>query len=183
MQGKQAREAHVLVEDALAVQEAGAVAVVLECIPDQLARYVTELLDIPTIGIGAGPGTSGQVLVYHDLLGIYPSTPRFVREFAAVGEVSRNAVQGYVEAVQSRQFPAPEHTVNMSDVEWQRFCVDAKPAGALLELEQEPTGLGLAVGDSVGMVVHGRADTIAVTMDEMVVATKATTRVGCTPQT
>lgn len=96
--------------DALALQEAGAFAVVLEMVPGRLARHVTRDLSIPTIGIGAGPDCDGQVLVWSDMAGMAEWTPSFVRRFAELGEDLRLAAAAYAEAVRDRSFPGPEQT-------------------------------------------------------------------------
>ncbi|NMM27175.1 MAG: 3-methyl-2-oxobutanoate hydroxymethyltransferase [Glaciimonas sp.] len=110
VQGKTLRAADTLKSDALALQAAGAALLVLEAIPAALGREVTELLAIPTIGIGAGPDCSGQVLVMHDMLGVFPGRKaRFVKNFMA-GQTSIDAaVQAYVAAVKDKSFPADEH--------------------------------------------------------------------------
>lgn len=110
VQGKGDAAAQKLIEDALALQQAGAGLLVLEAIPAGLAQQVTQQLTIPTIGIGAGPDCAGQVLVLYDLLGIYPGKPpRFARNFLADSGSIRAAVEQYVKAVKSGEFPAPEH--------------------------------------------------------------------------
>lgn len=115
VQGKTAEAAQALIDDALAVQEAGAFAVVLECVPSELASYISEMLKIPTIGIGAGAGCDGQVLVYQDMLGMYSDfTPKFVRKFADAGAVMMGAFEKYDKAVKSGAFPAPEHCFKIS---------------------------------------------------------------------
>jgi len=111
VQGKGEDAARQLLEDARAIEQAGAAMLVLEAIPAPLAKDVTEALAIPTIGIGAGPNCSGQVLVLHDMLDIYPGRKaRFVRNFMAGATGVLDAIQGYVKAVKSGAFPAPEHT-------------------------------------------------------------------------
>lgn len=116
VQGKTAEGAQALIDDALAVQEAGAFAVVLECVPASLAKYISEMLTIPTIGIGAGNGCDGQVLVYQDMLGMYSDfTPKFVRKFADAGSVMTGAFKGYDQAVKSGEFPAAEHGFGIPD--------------------------------------------------------------------
>ena len=110
VQGKTADSARKLLEDAHAVEEAGAFAVVLEAIPAELAALVSAELTIPTIGIGAGAGCDGQVLVNQDMLGTFTDfTPKFVRRFAEVGEVMRGAYAEYDRCVKDGTFPAPEH--------------------------------------------------------------------------
>ena len=108
-QGKTLEAAAVLKRDALALQSAGATLLVLEAIPAALGKEVTEALTIPTIGIGAGPDCSGQVLVLHDMLDVFPGRkPRFVKNFMAGQSSIQGAVSAYVEAVKAGSFPAPE---------------------------------------------------------------------------
>ncbi len=110
VQGKDIESANRLIKDALAVQEAGAFAVVIECVPAALSKKISEMLDIPTIGIGAGSGCDGQVLVYQDMLGMYSDfKPKFVKRFADVGSEMRKGVQDYIGAVKDGSFPAEEH--------------------------------------------------------------------------
>lgn len=116
VQGKSAENAQRIVDDALAVEEAGAFAVVLECVPRDLAEFITsKLTHCFTIGIGAGAGCDGQVLVAQDLLGMTPGgfKPKFVRQFARVGDAMRQAYVDYAEAVQSGEFPAFENGFKM----------------------------------------------------------------------
>lgn len=100
-----------LLEDAKAVAEAGAFAVVIECVPADLARHITEAIAIPTIGIGAGPNCDGQVLVFHDALGLFPDLqPRFAKRYANLGEQIGEAVRAYCGEVRAGTFPAAEHS-------------------------------------------------------------------------
>lgn len=116
VQGKTEEAAKKLIEDALAVQEAGAFAVVLECIPEKLAKIVTEKLDIPTIGIGAGAGCDGQILVYQDMLGMFSDyVPKFVKKFANVGDVMKQAFKDYISEVSAGTYPAQEHTFKIDE--------------------------------------------------------------------
>ena len=116
VQGKSEAAARKLLEDAKAVEEAGAFAVVLECVPAKLAECVTKELNIPTIGIGAGNVCDGQVLVYQDMLGMFSDfTPKFVKRFANVGEVMKEAFQTYFEEVQNGIFPAKVHEYAIAD--------------------------------------------------------------------
>ena len=116
VQGKSEAAAKRLIEDALAVQEAGAFALTLECIPAPLAKLITDKLDIPTIGIGAGAGCDGQILVYQDMLGLFSDyTPKFAKHFAELGQEMQNAFAAYVHEVQAGTFPAAEHTCNMNE--------------------------------------------------------------------
>jgi 3-methyl-2-oxobutanoate hydroxymethyltransferase len=105
------RDEQRLIEDALAVQEAGAFSIVLECMPAEIAKKITEKLHIPTIGIGAGPDCDGQVLVTHDLLGLFEDLrPRFVKRFAEVGQTIKQAVEAYCLEVKKGTFPGGEHS-------------------------------------------------------------------------
>lgn len=116
VQGKSEEAAKKLVEDALAVQAAGAFAVVLECVPSKLAALVTEKLDIVTIGIGAGKECDGQVLVYQDMLGMFTDyVPKFVKQFAQVGEVMKQAFCDYKQEVSEGTFPAEQHGYQIDD--------------------------------------------------------------------
>ncbi|MFC5476396.1 3-methyl-2-oxobutanoate hydroxymethyltransferase [Paraherbaspirillum soli] len=110
VQGKSNEAAEQLKADALALQAAGASLLVLEAIPAALGKEITDLLTIPTIGIGAGPDCSGQVLVMHDLMGVFPGhKARFVKDFMQGQTSIDNAVRAYVSAVKDKSFPAPEH--------------------------------------------------------------------------
>ena len=117
VQGKSVQAAQKLLDDARAVQEAGAYAVVLECIPCALAKKITQELEIPTIGIGAGPDCDGQVLVYQDMLGMYGDfVPKFAKRFADAGETMTLGVKEYIKEVQSGTFPeAGKHTFSMDE--------------------------------------------------------------------
>lgn len=116
VQGKSEDAARKILEDAKAIEKAGAFAVVLEGIPKKLADLITKELHIPTIGIGAGNGCDGQVLVYQDLLGMFSDfTPKFVKRYAEVGEVMKNAFKQYFEEIQSGAFPAKEHEYSIDD--------------------------------------------------------------------
>lgn len=110
VQGKTHERAKQIVDDAMKIQEAGACAVVLECVPAELAQIITEKLTIPTIGIGAGANCDGQVLVYQDMLGMSEFTPKFAKIFAEVGELMRKGFKEYIEETKSGEFPAKEHT-------------------------------------------------------------------------
>jgi 3-methyl-2-oxobutanoate hydroxymethyltransferase len=117
VQGKDAERAQQLLHDARMLEAAGCYAIVLECIPTELARVITGQLEIPTIGIGAGPTCDGQVLVLNDLLGMDASfTPKFVKRFAELGEAVTSAVGQYVAEVKARAFPADEHSFHSSAV-------------------------------------------------------------------
>lgn len=109
IQGRQPEQAQRIIADAKAVETAGAVMLVLECVPQQLAREITNALRIPVIGIGAGPGTDAQVLVLTDMLGLNPKPPRFVRNFMHGAGSIQDALAAYRSAVIAGVFPAPEH--------------------------------------------------------------------------
>jgi len=117
IQGKNSAQAQQLLEDAKALEQAGAFAIVLELVTEQLAAHITEQLTIPTIGIGAGPRCDGQVLVFHDALGYgADSAPkRFVKKFAETGSLIRSGLTQYVNEVKSRTFPAQENSFQMED--------------------------------------------------------------------
>ena len=115
VQSKTAAAAVKLLDDAKALAEAGCFAIVLECIPAPVAAAVTRAVAVPTIGIGAGPDCDGQVLVFHDVLGLYDRLrPRFVKQFAALGEQAVAALTDYVAAVRNSDFPGPEHCFLMA---------------------------------------------------------------------
>ena len=116
VQGKSEEAARALLADAKAVEEAGAFAVVIEAVPAALAQMITDAVSIPTIGIGAGAGCDGQILVYQDMLGMFSDfTPKFVKRYANVGEVMREAFANYAAEVASGAFPAEEHTYKIKD--------------------------------------------------------------------
>ena len=119
-QGKTAVAAKRLVEDALLLEEAGAFSIVLESVPARLAELISKKLSIPTIGIGAGVGCDGQVLVTHDVLGLFDRfTPKFVKKYANFHHEMQKAFTEYVDDVETKRFPAQEHTVEMDDKEWE----------------------------------------------------------------
>jgi len=119
-QGKTASAAKRLIEDALLLEEAGCFSIVLESVPAKLAELISQKISIPTIGIGAGVGCDGQVLVTHDLLGLFDRfTPKFVKKYADFQGEMQRAFSEYIVDVQSRSFPADEHSVMMDDKEWQ----------------------------------------------------------------
>ena len=124
-QGRTAEQARRLYEDALALEAAGCFAVVLEAVPAPVAARITEALSMPTIGIGAGAGCDGQVLVYHDLLGLYEGrAPRFVKRYADVGGEIRGALERYAAEVRGGRFPEEQHTYSIPDDELAEFEAD-----------------------------------------------------------
>jgi 3-methyl-2-oxobutanoate hydroxymethyltransferase len=119
-QGRTADTAGRLLEDALLLEKAGCFSLVLESVPARLAEMISKRLTIPTIGIGAGAGCDGQVLVTHDLLGLFDRfTPKFVRKYADMHAEMQSAFMAYIADVQGHTFPAQEHTIDMPDEEWE----------------------------------------------------------------
>lgn len=116
VQGRDEAAAKKLLEDAKAVEAAGAFAVVLECVPAKLAKVITDQISIPTIGIGAGNACDGQILVYQDMLGMFSDfTPKFVKRYAEAGELMKAAFQNYKEEIQEGSFPGQEQSYEISD--------------------------------------------------------------------
>jgi 3-methyl-2-oxobutanoate hydroxymethyltransferase len=128
-QGRTADRAEQLVEDALGLQEAGCFAIVLEAVPPPVGQAATRALAVPTIGIGAGGETDGQVLVWHDMLGYYEGhAPRFVKRYAELGDAIVDALGRYAEEVRSGAFPEEQHTYKMPDDERAAFEADVSTA-------------------------------------------------------
>ncbi|WP_308780245.1 3-methyl-2-oxobutanoate hydroxymethyltransferase [uncultured Clostridium sp.] len=116
VQGKDEEAARRLIEEAKAVEKAGAFAVVLECVPEKLSRLITESISIPTIGIGAGVNCDGQILVYQDMLGLFSDfTPKFVKKYANLGDEMKKAFASYINDVKDCSFPGEEHSFKISD--------------------------------------------------------------------
>ncbi|MEE0264393.1 MAG: 3-methyl-2-oxobutanoate hydroxymethyltransferase [Acutalibacteraceae bacterium] len=116
VQGKSAEAAQRLIDDAKAVEKAGAFALVLECVPAKLAELISKSIKIPTIGIGAGAGCDGQVLVYQDMLGMYSDfTPKFVKKYADLGSVMKAAFKAYIDDLDNGSFPQQEHSYTIDD--------------------------------------------------------------------
>ncbi len=129
-QGKSVESAVKLVEDALALQEAGCFSIVLEAIPDRLATLITKKIKIPTIGIGAGAGADGQVLVLHDMLGLFDRfTPKFVKKYANLSETGVKALQQYVDEVEKGVFPGPEHVFTVKDDVYEALVQEVEKRG------------------------------------------------------
>jgi 3-methyl-2-oxobutanoate hydroxymethyltransferase len=129
-QGKSVESAVKLVKDALALQEAGCFSIVLEAIPDRLATLITKKIKIPTIGIGAGAGTDGQVLVLHDMLGLFDRfTPKFVKKYANLSETGVKALQQYVDEVEKGVFPGPEHVFTVKDDVYEALVQEVEKRG------------------------------------------------------
>jgi len=116
VQGKTAEAAQNQIDQALRLQDAGCFSIVLECIPAALGEIITQKLEIPTIGIGAGPHCDGQVLVMHDMLGLFDRfVPKFVKRYAELGQEFEKAAQEYCKEVKDNVFPAQEHSFAMSE--------------------------------------------------------------------
>lgn len=122
VQGKTAVSAHKLWQDAQALQEAGCFSLVLEAVPAKIAAEISQRLEIPTIGIGAGAGCDGQVLVFHDMLGLFDKfQPKFVKQYANIGAQITQGLTAYRDEVQARAFPAEEHSFALPDAEFEAF--------------------------------------------------------------
>ena len=122
VQGSTAAGARHLLDDALALQEAGCFSLVLEAVPAPVGRLVSQRLAIPTVGIGAGAGCDGQVLVFHDVLGLFDRfTPRFVKRYAELRQPTLAAFQAFRDEVENHAFPTADHSFNISDEEWRLF--------------------------------------------------------------
>ena len=121
-QGKTAGAAKLLLEDALLLEEAGCFGIVLESVPARVGKYISQKLSIPTIGIGAGNGCDGQVLVTHDLLGLFDKfTPKFVKQYAVLHQEIQQSLTAFKDEVEEGQFPASEHSFVISNEEWTLF--------------------------------------------------------------
>ncbi len=122
VQGREEDKAKKMIEDAIMLQEAGVFCIVLECVPMQLARLISSRLEIPTIGIGAGAGCDGQVLVTQDMLGMYTDfNPKFVKQYANIKEDIINAVKSYGEEIKSGEFPGEKHSFTMDEEKLKRL--------------------------------------------------------------
>ncbi|MGN8913218.1 3-methyl-2-oxobutanoate hydroxymethyltransferase [Anaerofustis butyriciformans] len=116
IQGRDEQRAKQILEDALLVEEAGAFALVLECVPEKLAKLITQKVSIPTIGIGAGKYCDGQILVYQDMLGMFSDfTPKFVKKYANIGEIMQDAFKTYHKEINEGKFPMEENTYKIDD--------------------------------------------------------------------
>ena len=146
VQGRTADSALKLLDDALALQEAGCFAVVLETVPREIAAHITSVLRIPTIGIGAGAGTSGQVLVAHDMLGMFDVLqPKFVKRYAHLGPQMQAAIKAYHEDVVARTFPSQEHTFTINAEQMQAYMDRARPILDQHGLRPAPTPVVKAI--------------------------------------
>ncbi len=130
-QGKSAAQAKRIVDDARRLEEAGCYSILLEMVPDRVADIITRRAGIPIIGIGSGPCVHGQVLIFHDMLGLNPKfKPKMVKVFAEAGQVILNGLTQYVQEVESRQFPQPENSFTIKDeqLEELRKLLEDSPA-------------------------------------------------------
>ncbi len=137
LQGKNAEDARRMIDEAVALESAGCFAIVLECVPSELAAIITEQLTIPTIGIGAGPSCDGQVLVFHDVLGIYDGhKAKFVRQYAQVAQEMQSALASYLGDVRSGAFPdeTKESFHMASDEELKRLYATRDDGGVVVEM-------------------------------------------------
>jgi len=122
VQGKSAEAAKRLLEDAIALEKAGCFAIVLECVPDKVAKLVTEKLNIPTIGIGAGPGCDGQVLVTNDMLGLFDRfVPKFVKQYVKLSTLISDGIKRYKDDIESGRFPDEEHSFTIKEEELKKL--------------------------------------------------------------
>jgi 3-methyl-2-oxobutanoate hydroxymethyltransferase len=129
-QGRTVEGALKLIDDALALEEAGCFSLLMEAVPDRVATLITEKLGIPTIGIGAGAGTDAQVLVLHDMLGMFDRfTPKFVKKYADFFEIGTKALQQYVQDVEQKVFPGPEHIFTMKDDVYEALLAELEERG------------------------------------------------------
>ncbi|MCP4145162.1 MAG: 3-methyl-2-oxobutanoate hydroxymethyltransferase [bacterium] len=139
VQGKTQEQANKIIDEARFLEEAGCFAIILECIPEELAKQISSELSIPTIGIGAGVGCDGQVLVFHDLLGLFDKIrPKFVKRYAELRKLSVDAVSEYCAEVRTRAFPADEHTFHGKRAEPEQTVhveEEKTPEGYLADLE------------------------------------------------
>jgi 3-methyl-2-oxobutanoate hydroxymethyltransferase len=141
-QGRTAARAQSVLDDALELEQAGCFSVVLEAVPTPVAALVTAKLEIPTIGIGAGPSCDGQVLVYHDLLGLYEGrAPRFVKRYADVANEIRSALEAFAADVRSGAFPEEQHTYAMPEEELRLFLQQSEESD---HSSQDEAGEGAA---------------------------------------
>ncbi|MEW5870838.1 MAG: 3-methyl-2-oxobutanoate hydroxymethyltransferase [Chloroflexota bacterium] len=129
VQGKSIETARKVMREALALQEAGAFAIIFEAVPGKLSAYVTKKLHVPTISIGGGPGCSGQLLVTHDVLGLFDRfTPKFAKQYVDLAQTMRLTFDQYASEVRSGEFPGPEHTYGMSDEVLEAIIAEFGPA-------------------------------------------------------
>lgn len=117
----------IVIEEAKRLEDAGAFAIVLECMPLEVARLITESVSIPTIGIGAGLGCDGQILVYQDMLGLYDGTQsKFIKEFANIGELTKKSIHTYIDEIKNGTYPDEEHSYKMSETNYKQLLNELK---------------------------------------------------------
>jgi 3-methyl-2-oxobutanoate hydroxymethyltransferase len=164
VQGKSAQQAQDLLQDALELEEAGVSAIVIESVPSILAGHITKKVNVPTIGIGAGNSTSGQVLVYHDMLGMYSDfVPKFSKQFANLGPLVKGALEQFKSEVETRSFPTPAHSYTMKLDEFNKAFPDAnsekkeeKPTYVSSILKEKKKTVAVIGGGSMGSLIGGR---------------------------
>ncbi|MDH4208074.1 MAG: 3-methyl-2-oxobutanoate hydroxymethyltransferase [Anaerolineae bacterium] len=126
-QGKDAQMAKRIIDDAKALEEAGAFSILLEAVPSKVSKLVAEKAQIPIIGIGAGPDCDGQVLIFHDMFGLYPAfTPKFAKQYADLGTVIVEGLQRYAKEVREGAFPEPKHCFTISDEQYRELLATLK---------------------------------------------------------
>lgn len=126
VQGKTAVTAKDIIDDAIALEEAGCFSIIIECVPDEISKIITSKVGIPTIGIGAGKACDGQILVTHDILGMYEKfTPKFVKRYANISAQIKKAVEQYKQEVEERKFPAKEHSFGIDEEELRKVKAKA----------------------------------------------------------
>ncbi len=122
VQGKDALMAKRIIDDTKVLEEAGAFAVLLECVPAKVSKLITERAEIPIISIGAGPDCDGQLLIFHDMFGLYPAfTPKFAKQYADVGETIVQGLKRYAEEVREGLFPEPNHGFTIPDQQYEEL--------------------------------------------------------------
>tara|TARA_Y100001970_G_scaffold211492_1_gene258196 strand:- start:702 stop:1493 length:792 start_codon:yes stop_codon:yes gene_type:complete len=123
LQGKTAEDAMLILEDALAIQDAGCFMLEFEAVPGKIASLISEQLEIPTLGVGAGIGCDGQILLCYDLLGVFTDfKPKFTKRFSNVTEVAVKGIKDYANEVRNKTFPDNDHTYGVDDKEYDKFC-------------------------------------------------------------
>jgi len=136
VQGRTAEAAMDLVKDARALEKAGCYSLVIESVPQKIAEIITNILTVPTIGIGAGNKTSGQILVWHDMFGLFQDfTPKFCKQYANLGKLISESLDQYKSDVESRAFPTKEHTYTLKQEEWEKFKVLVNKHPSQMNLE------------------------------------------------